>query len=81
MRDTIRGIVGKLRKGVDGYLLVAVNLIDYSVHSYDCCHYGERYSLYGIRDMIVVGWYRNPIKMTELRRQIESKIKTVMEDI
>lgn len=81
MRDTIRGIVGKLRKGVNGYILVAVDLVDYSVHSYDCRHYGERYDLYGKHDMISVGWYHDPIKMTELRRQIESKIKSVMEDI
>ncbi len=34
MRDTIRGIVGKLRKGIDGYLLVGVDTKDYSIHSF-----------------------------------------------
>lgn len=79
MRDTIRGIIGKLRKGVDGYLLVAVNLDDYNVHSYYCRHYGELPFLYGKYDNIMaIGWYHDPIKMVELRRQIKSKLE--MED-
>lgn len=82
MRDTIRGIVGKLRKGVDGYVLVAVDLRDYSIHSYQCLHYGERYALYGKHcTMLAIGWYHDPIKMAELRKQIESKIKLEMEDL
>ena len=74
MRDTIRGIVGKLRKGINGYLLVTVNT-DYTIQSYDCINYGEMTNkLYGRNDEIIVGWYHNPIKMSALRDQIERKI-------
>ena len=74
MRDTIRGIVGKLRKGINGYLLVTVNT-DYTIQSYDCIYYGEMANkLYGRNDEIIVGWYHNPIKMSSLRDQIERKI-------
>ena len=74
MRDTIRGIVGKLRKGVNGYLLVTVDT-DYTIQSYDCIYYGEMVNkLYGFDNEIIVGWYHNPIKMSALRDQIERKI-------
>lgn len=73
MRDTIRGIVGKLRRGIDGYLLVVVDTSDYSIHSYldrreDVIDYLDK-----DRD-IVIGWYHKPIKMSALRDQIERKI-------
>lgn len=74
MRDTIRGIVGKLRKGVNGYLLVTVDT-DYTIRSYDCSYYGEMANnLFGRDDAIIVGWYHDPIKMSALRDQIERKI-------
>jgi hypothetical protein len=75
MRDTIRGIVGKLRKGIDGYLLVVVDTSDYSIHTYLCDFSGElRDYIYKDKDAIVIGWYRKPIKMSALRDQIERKI-------
>lgn len=75
MRDTIRGIVGKLRKGIDGYLLVVVNTSDYSIHTYICDFYGEiRDYIYKDKDVVVIGWYHKPIKMSALRDQIELKI-------
>ena len=74
MRDTIRGIIGKLREGVNGYLLVTVDT-DYTIHSYDCIFYGEMANkLYGRDNEIIVGWYHDPIKMSALRDQIERKI-------
>lgn len=73
MRDTIRGIAGKLRKGIDGYLLVAVDMTDYTIHSYIVTDYGEMPD-----DIIsyhqVIGWYQKPIKMTMLRWHIEHMI-------
>lgn len=75
MRDTIRGIVGKLRKGVHGYILVAVDTKDYTIHSFMCESYGDmREYLYKDKEMRVIGWYKNPIKMTMLRSEIERKI-------
>lgn len=75
MRDTIRGIVGKLRKGIDGYLLVVVDTSDYSIHTHVCDFSGElRDYIYKDNDVIVIGWYRKPIKMSALRDQIERKI-------
>lgn len=74
MRDTIRGIVGKLRKGINGYLLVTVDT-DYTIQSYDCIYYGEMTNrLYGRDNEIIVGWYHDPIKMSVLRDQIERRI-------
>ena len=74
MRDTIRGIVGKLRKGINGYILVTVDA-DYTIKSYDCTYYGEMTNkLYGFDNEIIVGWYHNPIKMSALRHQIERKM-------
>lgn len=74
MRDTIRGIVGKLRKGINGYILVTVDA-DYTIKSYDCIYYGEMANkLYGFDNEIIVGWYHNPIKMSALRDQIERKM-------
>lgn len=74
MRDTIRGIVGKLRKGIDGYLLVTVGA-DYTIQSYDSIYYGEMTNrLYGRDNEIIVGWYHDPIKMSALRDQIERRI-------
>lgn len=74
MRDTIRGIVGKLRKGINGYLLVTVDT-DYTIQSYDSIYYGEMTNkLYGRDNEIIVGWYHDPIKMSALRDQIERKI-------
>lgn len=73
MRDTIRGIVGKLRKGIDGYLLVAVDMTDYTIHSYMVADYGELPE--GIIPYHqVIGWFRKPIKMVILRWHIENKI-------
>ena len=75
MRDTIRGIVGKLRKGVSGYILVAVDSRDYSIHSWDAEYVGELPYLWSIPSFyIVIGWYKDPIKMTALRAEIERKI-------
>lgn len=74
MRDTIRGIVGKLRKGINGYLLVTVDA-DYTIQSYDSIYYGEMTNrLYGRDNEIIVGWYHDPIKMSALRDQIERRI-------
>ena len=74
MRDTIRGIVGKLRKGIDGYLLVTVDA-DYTIQSYDSIYYGEMTNrLYGRDNEIIVGWYHDPIKMSALRDQIKRRI-------
>lgn len=74
MRDTIRGIVGKLRKGINGYLLVTVDT-DYTIQSYDSIYYGEMTNkLHGRDNEIIVGWYHDPIKMSVLRDQIERKI-------
>lgn len=74
MRDTIRGIVGKLRKGINGFILVTVD-IDYTIHSYDSIYYGEMTNkLYGRDNEIIVGWYHDPIKMSALRDQIKRKI-------
>lgn len=74
MRDTIRGIAGKLRKGINGYLLVTVDT-DYTIQSYDSIYYGEMTNkLYGRDNEIVIGWYHDPIKMSVLRDQIERKI-------
>lgn len=74
MRDTIRGIVGKLRKGINGYLLVTVDA-DYTIQSYDSIYYGEMTNkLYGRDNEIIVGWYHEPIKMSVLRDQIERTI-------
>lgn len=75
MRDTIRGIVGKLRKGIDGYLLVVVDTSDYSIHTHVCDFYGEmRDYIYKDKDAVVIGWYHKSIKMSALRDQIERKI-------
>lgn len=75
MRDTIRGIVGKLRKGINWYLLVTVDITDYTIHSYDSIYYGERINeLYGRNNEVIIGWYHKPIKMSALRDQIERKI-------
>lgn len=75
MRDTIRGIVGKLRKGIDGYLLVVVDTSDYSIHTHVCDFHGElRDYIYKDKGVIVIGWYHRPIKMSVLRDQIERKI-------
>jgi hypothetical protein len=74
MRDTIRGIVGKLRKGINGYILVTVDA-DYTIQSYDSIYYGEMTNrLYGRDNEIIVGWYHDPIKMSALRDQIERRI-------
>ena len=74
MRDTIRGIVGKLRKGIDGYLLVAVDKSDYSIYTYMCGFYGELADyMFRDNDIVIIGWYNKPIKMTALRDQIERK--------
>lgn len=74
MRDTIRGIVGKLRKGINGYILVTVDA-DYKIQSYDSIYYGEMTNrLYGRDNEIIVGWYHDPIKMSALRDQIERRI-------
>lgn len=74
MRDTIRGIVGKLRKGINGYLLVTVDT-DYTIQSYDSIYYGEMTNkLHGRDNEIIVGWYHDPIKMSVLRDQIERTI-------
>lgn len=74
MRDTIRGIVGKLRKGINGYILVTVDA-DYTIQSYDSTYYGEMTNrLYGRDNEIIVGWYHDPIKMSALRDQIERRI-------
>ena len=76
MRDTIRGIVGKLRKGIDGYLLVVVDKSDYTIHTHVCGYHGElRDYIYKDKDIEVVGWYHKPIKMSVLRDQIERKIE------
>ena len=76
MRDTIRGIVGKLRKGIDGYILVTVNTDDYTIHTYYCMYVLPFYLLDSDSDTeIIVGWYHDPIKMSVLRDQIERKIR------
>lgn len=72
MRDTIRGIVGKLRKGTgEYYLLVAVDTGDYTIHSF-------WFPVYGMtpknEHLCIIGWYKDPIKMSALRDQIERKI-------
>lgn len=72
MRDTIRGIVGKLRKGIDGYLLVAIDMKDYNIHSFWVSAYGM--VPMGMPDLYYIGWYKDPIKMSALRDQIERKI-------
>ena len=72
MRDTIRGIVGKLRKGIDGYILVAVDMENYSIHSFWVPADGK--VPMGIPDLYYIGWYKDPIKMSALRDQIERKI-------
>lgn len=75
MRDTIRGIVGKLRKGIDGYLLVAVKKEDYTIHSYEVCYHGNFPVEWNKpHHDIIIGWYKDPIKMTALRSEIERKI-------
>lgn len=74
MRDTIRGIVGKLRKGINGYLLVVVDTSDYSIHTHLCDFWGEMGEYMCKDDFVVIGWYRDPIKMTALREQIERKM-------
>lgn len=73
MRDTIRGIVGKLRKGINGYLLVTIDTTNYTIHSYNSIYKDEMVNelLY---DEVIIGWYHDPIKMTALRDQIERKI-------
>ena len=72
MRDTIRGIVGKLRKGIDGYLLVAIDIKDYNIYSFWVPADGM--VPMGIPDLYYIGWYKDPIKMSALRDQIERKI-------
>ena len=73
MRDTIRGIVGKLRKGTgDYYILVAVDTKDYTIHSFWSPVYGM--SSLNKPDLCIIGWYKDPIKMSALREQIERKI-------
>ena len=72
MRDSIRGIVGKLRNGIDGYLLISVDIKDYSIHSFWVPAYG--FEPMGIPDLYIIGWYKDPIKMSALRDQIERKI-------
>lgn len=72
MRDTIRGIVGKLRKGIDGCLLVAVDMKDYSIHCFFVADYG--FKPMEMSDMYIIGWYKDPIKMSALRDQIERRI-------
>lgn len=72
MRDTIRGIVGKLRKGIDGYLLVAIDMENYSIHSFGVPADGMVPK--GIPDLYYIGWYKDPIKMSALRDQIERRI-------
>lgn len=75
MRDTIRGIVGKLRKGINGYLLVTIDTTDYTIHSYDSIYIGEMVNeLYGRTNEVIIDWYHAPIKMSVLRDQIERKI-------
>ena len=75
MRDTIRGIVGKLRKGINGYLLVTVSTDDYTIHTYDCIYEGELpFYLFDSDTEIIIGHYHDPIKMLTLREQIERKI-------
>ena len=74
MRDTIRGIVGKLRRGIDGYLLVAVDTSDYSIHTFLCDFYGEMTEQIDKNNYIIVDWYHVPIKMCALRYQIERKL-------
>lgn len=73
MRDTIRGIVGKLRKGIDGYILVTVDTDDYTIHTYNCVNILPFYLLDSDTE-IVIGWYHEPIKMSVLRDQIERTI-------
>lgn len=70
MRDTIRGIVGKLRKGIDGYLLVIVDMEDFNVYSYQVQGYGEMPDI-EIPYYQAIGWFKNPIKMNMLRWHIE----------
>ena len=72
MRDTIRGIVGKLRNGIDGYLLISVDMKDYSIHSFWVSGYGLEPM--EIPDLYIIGWYKDPIKMSVLRDEIERKI-------
>lgn len=72
MRDTIRGIVGKLRKGIDGYLLVGVDTKDYNIYSFLVADYG--FEPMGMPDIYIIGWYKDPIKMSALRDQIERRI-------
>ena len=74
MRDTIRGIVGKLRKGIDGYLLVAIDKSDYTIHTFLCDNCAEMKKYIRTDECVIVGWYSSPIKMSALRDQIERKI-------
>ena len=72
MRDTIRGIVGKLRKGIYSCLLVAVDMKDYSIHSFIVEDYGIKPM--EMPDLYIIGWYKYPIKMSALRDHIERRI-------
>ena len=75
MRDTIRGIVGKLRKGIDGYILVVVDTTDYTIHTYMCDVFGEiPDAKLKDKNMLIIGWCHNPIKMSVLRDHIKRKI-------
>ena len=72
MRDTIRGIVGKLRKGTgEYYLLVAVDTEDHTIHSFWLPVYGMAPEN---EHLCIIGWYKDPIKMLVLRDQIKRKI-------
>lgn len=75
MRDSIRGIVGKLKKGINGYLLVTVSTDDYTIHTYNCIHEEELpFYLLDSDTEIIIGHYHKPIKMSALRDQIERKL-------
>ena len=74
MRDTIRGIVGKLKRGIDGYLLVAVDLDTYTIHSYIVNDIGDYGCTFDLHNPLIIGWYQRPVKMGDLRDNIERKV-------
>ena len=75
MRDTIRGIVGKLKRGIGGYLLVVVDLDTYVIHSYYVNGVGDYGVDFDLHNPLIIGWYQKPIKMAELRSHIERRIE------
>lgn len=56
--------------------MVVVDTSDYSIHTHVCLIFTDEIIdyIYKDNDIIVIGWYHDPIKMSALRDQIERKI-------